>query len=306
MSIGVLVIGASTLQILIVSVFNGWTNVALAGTLSSLTLLLYLLSGILLYTAVRSFARLVGTRHILTKAWIVLSGAAGLAALSSLLPHQPLPPGTPESAYDAFVAIFFWSGLLMLFAGWLALNVRKHAGAHYIHAMTWLAAALIVSASLLLYSGIRVLFSSNDLTLNVLSYVLDITSGLVWIRAGYAFALTKYYDEDRSLLLLLAKGTSPAASGPKTVIDMVVYAAGLVSNSRDIDPILDDMRVVTAKLNPGETPSPSDTKRLISIYLKLEQYLTKKEAIRTFTQKELRSHFTPELQKLIYISEQNL
>lgn len=305
MSVGVLVIGASTLQILIISLFNGWTNTALAGMLSSLTLLLYLLSGVLLYIAVRSFARLVGVRHLLTRAWVVLPGALVVAALSSFWPHVPLPPGTPEAAFDAFVGIFFWSGSLMLFAGWLALNVRKHAGAHYSHAMTWLALALLVSALLLLYGGIRaaLLNTGDNLILSVLSYILAIASGLMWIRAGYAFALTKYYDEDVPLLRQLFTKESSVAKGPTTVIDMVVYTAGLVSNSREIDPLLDDVRTVTAKLDPGENPSPNDTKRLVSVYLKLEQYLIEKEAIRAFTQQELRRHLSPELQKLVHTNE---
>lgn len=306
MSVGVLVIGASTLQILIISLFNGWTNTALAGMLSSFTLLLYLLSGVLLYLAVRSFARLVGVRHLLTRAWVVLPGATVVAALSSFLPHPQLPPGTSEAAFDAFVGIFFWSGSLMLFAGWLALNVRKQAGAHYSHAMTWLALALLVSALLLLYGGIRtaLLDTGENLILSVFSYILAIASGLMWVRAGYAFALTKYYNRDVSLIRQLFAKTSDAdVEGPKTVIDMVIYAAGLVSNSREVDTILDDVRVVTSRLGPGESPSPTDTKRLIGVYLKLEQYLMSKEVLRTFTQKELRSHLTPELQKLVHASE---
>jgi hypothetical protein len=304
LSIGVLVLGMVTLQILVISILNGWTNTALAATLSSLTILLYLLSGMLLYAAVRSFARLVDVRHPLTRAWVVLPGAVILAALSSLLPHQPLPTGTPEVAFDVFVGIFIWSGSLMLFAGWLALEVRKHAGAHYVHAMAWLTGALIVSASLLLYGGIRTLLGGSDsLVLNALSYVLNVSTGLMWVRAGYAFALTKYYDEDVPLLReLFAKGDI-AEQGPKTVIDMVTYAAGLVSNSHDIDPLLDDVRAITAKLNPGEDLSSNDTKRLVGVYLKLEQYLMKKEVIRTFTETELRSQLAPELQKLVRVYE---
>lgn len=305
MSIGVLIIGASTLQILIISLFNGWTNTSLAGILSSLTILLYLLSGIVLYIAVRSFARLVGVKHPLTRAWVVLPGAIVVAALVSLAPHPPLPPGTPEAAFDAFVGIFFWSGSLMLFAGWLALNVRRHAGAHYSHAMTWLARALIVSALLLLYGGVRtaMLNTADNLVLSVFSYILAMASGLMWMRAGYAFALTKYYNEDVPLLGQLFGKSAAGSTEPRTVIDMVIYAAGLVSNSQEIDPLLDDVRAVTAKLKPGASPSPSDTKQLVGVYLKLEQYLMNKEAIRTFTQHELRQHLTPELQKLVHASE---
>lgn len=303
MSVGVLAAGLGTLQILIVTLLN-WSTSLYAQ--SGAIIAPFLLSGVLLYIAVRSFARLVGVKHLLTRAWIVLPGAIVLAALSSLLPHA-YDPRIPEAVYDAFVGIMVWSGSLMLFAGWLVLSVRRYAGTHYSHAMIWLMRALFVSASLLLYSGVLTLLNGSDnLALNILSYILSIAAGLMWVRAGYAFALTKYYDKDIPLWRQLFGGGDIDDKRPGTVVDMVTYAAGLVSNSHEIDPLLDDLRVVTARLGPGEKLSPNDTRRLVGVYLKIEQYLTKREVLRTFTAKELRSHLTPELQKLVQADEKLL
>lgn len=80
---------------------------------------------------------------------------------------------------------------------------------------------------------------------------------------------------------------------------MVTHAAGLVSNSSAIDTLLDDVRAITVKLQPGENPSDKDSQILIEVYLKIEHYLITKEPIRTFTLKELRFQLDPSLEKLI-------
>ena len=86
---------------------------------------------------------------------------------------------------------------------------------------------------------------------------------------------------------------------PKTILDAVTYAAGLVSNSDAIDPILDDVRGITAKLQPGEVPSEEDTQALINTYLQIEQYLVTKEAIRAFAKEDLRIRLDPPLLTII-------
>lgn len=297
MALGALVTGAGTLQISILTLTNLWmTPYGRSGA----TMLPFVLSGVLLYLAMRSFAKLVVVKHFMTRAWVVLPGAILLAALSTLLPHMH-DPNLTEASYDVLVAISVWSGSLILCAGWLAINVKRHAGAHYAHAMTWLTRALIFSSLVLIYQAFYTIVNVGfNPILSLISNTIIIVSGLIWVRAGYAFALTKYYDEDIPLMrFLFDRQAAQSSDGPRTVIDMVTYAAELVSNSRDIDPLLDDLRAVTARLKPGEHPSSADTKSLVGVYLKIEQYLTTKEALRTFTADELRSRLSPELRELI-------
>jgi len=85
----------------------------------------------------------------------------------------------------------------------------------------------------------------------------------------------------------------------KTTLDMVTYAAGLASNPADIDPLLDSVRSITARLGPGQLPSTEDDQFLVGVYLQVEQYLTLKEPIRTFSKEDLRSRLTPELRRQI-------
>lgn len=80
-----------------------------------------------------------------------------------------------------------------------------------------------------------------------------------------------------------------------SALDMITRAAGLASNPRDIDPLLDDVRAVTSKLRPGDSPTASEETKLLTAYLHIEQYLTTREPIRVFTKQELRSKVSPRL-----------
>lgn len=298
LAIGTFITGAGTLQISILTVLDVWDT--FYGQ-SGAVMLPFLLSGIILYVAMRSFAHLVGVTHILTQAWVVMPAVLLIAALSTFLPHANLER-VSEAGYDALVAIELWSALLILSAGGLAALVRHKTGTHYTNAMAWLTRALIFSSFVLLYQAFYTLVSENyNPLLSIISNIVTVTSGLIWVRAGYAFALTKYYDQNLPFLTFLFARTNgkTKTDASMNVVDMVTTTAGLVSNSSDIDPILDDVRTITSKLKPGEQPSSSETKQLIGVYLKIEDYLIHHEALRTFTSAELRSRLNPELKELL-------
>jgi len=297
LSIGTIVIGMGTLQISILTILNAWeTPYGQSGA----TMLPFLLSGLILYLGVRSFARLVEVKHVLTKAWIVMPTALVLAFLSTLLPHAN-DPRIPEITYDVLVGISSWSGSFLLLSAIIVMKVRQQAGAHYDSAMKWLTRTLFFSSFVLFFQAFYTSINSEyDPTLNNLSNLVTVMSGIMWIRAGYAFALTKYYNEDIPLMaFIFGQNETSSRSRPKTVIDMVTYAAGLVSNSNDIDPMLDSVRSITSRLKPGETPTVEDRRSLVNTYLKIENYLITEEAIRKFSRKELRSQLDPSLEKLL-------
>lgn len=300
MAAGTITTGAGTLQISLLTILDGWqTPYAQSG----ITMLPFVLSGVLLYLGVRSFARAVEIKHVFTHAWVVLPAALAIAIAGGLLPYIPGP--MPAATFHFLVGITLWSSTLMVFTGLLVIAVRKHAGALYSKAMTWLARALFFAGFILFYQGFYTFINiGNTWYLDLTSNLITIISGWLWIRAGYTFALTKYYSEDLPLYrFLLAQTDRKTANRPKTIIDTVTYAAGLASNSQDIDPLLDKLRAITAKLTPGEQPSDAETKSLVDVYLKLEQYLLTREAIRNYTRKEIRSQLDPSLQKQIIMYE---
>ncbi|MGF7228739.1 MAG: hypothetical protein ACQR33_02020 [Candidatus Saccharibacteria bacterium] len=97
----------------------------------------------------------------------------------------------------------------------------------------------------------------------------------------------------------------PAQSQISNPIDMTTHAASLASNPTDIDLLIDKVRSITSKLQPGQTLSDADNQELIDIYLKLETYLTTKEPIRSFSKEDLRAKLSPELRKQVAYHEVN-
>lgn len=296
LALGVTLAGVGTLQNTIITLLSWWDTPY--GS-SGLTMLPFLLSGFTLYIAIRAFARLVAVEYILTKFRIVIPVVVGLVLLSTLLPHMQAPNMT-EATYDILVAITMWSGMFMVLAGLVNYKTQQSVGQHYRHAMKWLTRALFTSGAVLLYVGFFTLIDSGfDIVIYTFNGLTTVVSGLVWMRAGYAFALTKSSQEDLSLLKALFGLRRKEPKDYDSAIDMVTSAAGLVSNAQEIDPTLDKVRTVTSKLVPGESLSAEDTAKLIDAYLQIEQYLTTKEAIRTFTTEELRERLSPTLRQLV-------
>ncbi len=90
-------------------------------------------------------------------------------------------------------------------------------------------------------------------------------------------------------------GAKEHTSSIGSVLDLVTYAASLASNQDEIDPVLDKVRAISSRLGPGQMPAPTDEEVLLDVYMRIEDYLTTREPIRTFTKNELRVRLSPEL-----------
>ena len=297
LSIGTLFIGLGTLQIVTITLFGGWDA---PYSKSGATVLPFFLSGVILYASVRAFARLVGVTHPLAKVRIALPLIFTLTALTVFLPHANNPKFT-EAAYDVFVILSIWPALFMVTAAIVLVKIRSAIGTLYVPAITWLTRALIFGGVVFFYLAFYTLVDTGfNPYLTALSNTISVLSGFLWIRAGYAFALTKYFNRNIPLLRFLVGATAISGAGSiHTVVDMVTNAASLASNSRDIDPMLDKMRSITAALQPGQSPTGDSYKTLIATYLQIEEYLVTKEVIRSYTRSELRSLLSPELRELL-------
>ena len=100
-----------------------------------------------------------------------------------------------------------------------------------------------------------------------------------------------------SFLKSLFAPTVAAKAAITSPVDMVIHASGLVSNTGDIDPFLDKMRIVTAQLAPNQQPAGQARQTLLEVYLAIEDYLEHKEPIRRFSKEELRGRLSPELRQ---------
>ena len=77
--------------------------------------------------------------------------------------------------------------------------------------------------------------------------------------------------------------------GPGTaLVDRIVYTASLATRADDVGPILDPLRVITARTNNTAELSPADKATLADVQQKLEHYLLTQEKVRLFTPESLR------------------
>lgn len=301
-AISIVLVGLGTLQFSIIAVLDAWRSAYVLGGGMMLPLLL---ASILLYIAIRRLVLLVGAKHLFTRAWLAIPLSLFIAYATSFLPH--ITVALNEVTFDTGVGVIFFAASLLYIAGILTYSIRNHVGVVYQKPMLWLAWALFISSLTMAIQGIYTLITTDyDHILTRLNNIITITSGILWLRASYSFALTKYYAKDTSMLqFILSQNGSEIASRPVTPIDLVTYAASLASNSQEIDPLLDDVRAITAKLQPGESPSKRDGETLFQTYLKIEQYLVTKETVRNYTRNELREHLDPTLQEQLFAHEHN-
>ncbi|HEU4965931.1 MAG TPA: hypothetical protein VFT53_00430 [Candidatus Saccharimonadales bacterium] len=80
-----------------------------------------------------------------------------------------------------------------------------------------------------------------------------------------------------------------------SLVNVVIAEAELVSNVAAVDPLLDQVRAITAKLGPNEPPSPAQEETLLGVYLDIETYLATRDPIRHFSKTDIRKHLRPAL-----------
>jgi hypothetical protein len=72
-------------------------------------------------------------------------------------------------------------------------------------------------------------------------------------------------------------------------MDIIIHVSRMASDQSRVEAYLDDMRMVTSHVRPGEVPNPEDQKILRSVYLNIENFLVNDDALRTFKKDELRA-----------------
>lgn len=167
-------------------------------------------------------------------------------------------------------ALFYPLACVLL---WRIIRTTSHS---YAHSFTWMLVAVagnFVAAGLFL-GGTYVTYPAWA-TYELLG-ALFIVDTIIYVIAGYSFATLQQRMSRRQ-----------TASSP---IDIILFVASLASRQKDIDPILDHLRVFTAS-TPGayNLLTPEQDKQLAGIYYQLEDYLITKEPLRSFTRESIRA-----------------
>lgn len=89
-----------------------------------------------------------------------------------------------------------------------------------------------------------------------------------------------------------------ASNKDQEMVDATIYLASLASEVRVIDPILDRVRGVTARWQPGQSLDAEGRDELLKAQNDIKHYLVKQDPLRRFTeasiQQQLEARFTPE------------
>lgn len=162
--------------------------------------------------------------------------------------------------------------LFYFFTGRLVWQIRAVAGPRYKRPLLWFGLTFAVYVT-----GAATYLAVDYMTLPVwfrLEYVaLPYFIGYaLLISSGYSFASITQESEHRS---------------DASAVDVITYLASLVSKPTEVDPILDELRVITAAQSTAT--NKNTTERLMGIYAKLEDYLINHERLRAYTRETLRA-----------------
>lgn len=238
-----------------------------------------LLGALIMYASMRRFASLLEIRSFLTSGWLLLAVPAVTAGITALVPHVSYE--LPESTIDGIFGLYVASGAINALTALIVLQIRGKLGKVYRISMGWLAVALFFASFDRLTETIIKLssFFNQPAFDNYFNYGIMLwpflLASLCFLKSSLAFNAT-------------SKDAADLPDNAST-IDVINYAAQLVSQPVAIDTILDKVRQITAAHDSNAKLSEEDETSLRNVYLQIEKYLITKEQLRTYTKEDLRS-----------------
>lgn len=239
----------------------------------------YLIGAPLMYFGLRQFYKRIGL-----SGWESALLTLVLVVVALSLVHMVLPMDYAtywpfsEMKFNLFKLVTLIPIAAYGLAAYMAFRIRLRAGREYTSAFTWLTVGLLfyvvanVGIALIELIGYEnAYYSSRYYTLP------SIFGDVALLFAGYCFAA------------IGRPRTAAVKSGEAvTSMDVIIYAADKASDRNKLEGFLDDMRLVTSHVHPGEVPSAEDQKKLKDVYLNIENFLVSSDPLRTFKKEELR------------------
>lgn len=242
-----------------------------------------------IYTGIKLFANLFSVESWWGKPWFVLAIALAAAVGAYMLPVGPAIVSAEQAkGSDSLMAIMF---VLFVATAVLCYRIKQRASASYQSAMQWflLTQVSFVVIAIITAGTIILLGSSHWFIAGGYTILLQAVFALLLVKAAYEFNTIGEVE---------TQTPEPAVTDqpPQVeVVDIVVAAAQKASDITAIDPLLEDMRVITSKVYIGENMTSDDEAQLVRTYQRLEDYLATNEPVRRYTKQELRERLRHEL-----------
>lgn len=290
MASGIILFGVALLQLPVIGFFNLWNSF---WANSGLIIVPFIFSAGLVYAGMRNFSKLLGIKNILTSGWITFGFTIVVTVLSFFGGHY-LARYHYIAGTDAYITIVSWSAAYFTYSAILSRFVLERVGPFYQDSMTWSSRALIVLTLSAWHEYTINYFMNNDTwyVSHGLSFIPFIISGVVIVRAGYAFTLVG------TSIPVIPVESAPEEQPINPYISSLESIATLVSKTSVASPIL---KTVEATSTQAAT-SPTDASlknRAVEDYKKLENYLINDEPLRQFNKEELRSKLNPKMRAAV-------
>jgi hypothetical protein len=286
-STALLLFAFAELQVPIGTLMGKATNIWLTGG-GVLVPVLLAVGG--MYAGVKLFANLYKVKGPWSKPWLV-----ALATIVAGILGYLLPVGSASDAVQAakgsnailamFLVLFSASAILL----W---QVKKNATETYAKAMLWFFVAMLsfVAVTLTTMGAIIIFGTDHVIMKNGASILTESLFALFLLKAAYEFNVLGATATAGSA----HTGSKPA--GGVRIIDIIMATAQKASNAAAIDPLLDNVRIVTSRRGgQHQSLSPEDQSLLVQTYQELERYLAKEEPVRRYSKDELRQLLRKEL-----------
>lgn len=287
---GVMVFGIALIQLPIIGFLDLWNS---WWANSGLIIVPFVFASFLIYYGMRQFAVLLGIRNRITSVTSVLSIALVGIALSfgagSLFARYRTVPGTAM-----YIAIVAWAAVLVTAAALLGRSILKRIGPFYESAMGRLVFALLILAASAWHEYAINFFMDNSswYVAHGTSFIPFILSGLLLLRAGYAFALLG------QTVPYIPVVQDPQDTQANDLAASLRAITTLVPNTHATNSLLHSTQATITQANSSR-PGPITTRRLSTAYRNLEQYLMHKDPLRTYQKEELRKQLQPRLREAV-------
>ncbi len=288
MFIGLSVGGVAYLELSALA-FIGQLGDAIYGTL---TVIPFIGSALLTFAGARMLAKTFNVRTIVTSWWFSLGVVVAVSLLLAVLPHAS--GATQEADFDVANALNICAIVFYGFSAYLVLVIKRQASVAFINALAWLSISLFVTS---LVGGVgstilvMLLNDSNQQLILLCALVPSAAGAALFLRSAYSFNKITESTDVQGLSVarnFFGKPLKSSTNTHTTSVDIVIYAANLASQPKEIDDILDNVRRVTSLMQQGAGATAEDNERLLQAYLKVEEYLLTKETVRLFTKDNLR------------------
>ncbi len=254
--VGLALYGVSFLQFPVIATFNLWDSPWAQNGGKALPLII---ASVAIFTGLRQFALALNIRSRLTNFSIL-----------ALVPLIAIPGGwlIEESQRISLIGDLLCVTITTILV-LLAIRIQRAAGPAYKKSLRWLSILLITNLTAMALPPIIHILHITEGAFVTLPFMI---ASILSVVAGYSF---NKIGESFTLSDTTFKGEARA-------VDVVLYLSSLASDAKAVAPLLDDLRIITAKAPTDRQLSDGEQQTLAGIYRQLITYLAEQDPLHVF------------------------